>query len=321
MGLFCNQHRMFPSLLPAIVPLALCVMPSAVRADDRNTEYRQPQQAESLDDSGSSGRMTPPTGARVIRDVPYGADSLQRMDLYLPQQTTRAPVILMVHGGAWRLGDKGASAVVENKAARWVPKGFIFISTNYRMLPKTAPLEQAQDIASAVAMAQARATSWGGDPAKFILMGHSAGAHLVALLSANPDMAFKQGAKPWLGTVALDSAAYDVVKIMEAWHARLYDRAFKSDSSYWKATSPFHVLAPSAVPLLAVCSTRRNESCPQANRYVAKALALKIRASLLEQDLTHAEINLRLGASGSYTEAVESFMGSLDPAVMRALKK
>ena len=72
---------------------------------------------------------------------------------------------------------------------RWVPKGFIFISTNYRMLPKTAPMEQIRDVASALAFAQGKASSWGGDPAGFIIMGHSAGAHLAALLAASPAMA------------------------------------------------------------------------------------------------------------------------------------
>lgn len=300
MVMFNYQSRMFRSILSA---LALFVW--------------QPASAGLL--GNSSGHVSLPPGVQVVRDVPYGTDILQRMDVYLPKQAAGAPVILMVHGGAWRLGDKIARAVVENKVARWVPKGFIFISANYRMLPKTAPLEQAQDIATALAVAQGKALSWGGDPAKFILMGHSAGAHLVALLTANPDMALRQGAKRWLGTVVLDSAAYDIAQIMESRHARLYDRAFGTDPATWKAASPLHVLVPSAVPLLAVCSTRRNDSCPQATRFVDKATALKVRASVLERDLTHADINLQLGVAGGYTDAVESFMHTLDSNVMRAL--
>ncbi len=296
MSLFNYPNRMFPILSTLAL---LLVWPSSP--------------------AGQVGELS--GGMRVIRDVPYGTATLQRMDVYLPGQTAGGPVILMVHGGAWRLGDKGASAVVENKAARWVPRGFIFISANYRMLPGTAPLEQAQDIARALAVAQAKAVSWGGDPAKFILVGHSAGAHLVALLSANPDLAFGQGAKPWLGTVALDSAAYDIVRIMESRHARFYDRAFGADPAIWKAASPLHVLSPSAVPLLAVCSTRRDDSCPQAGRFSARAAALKVRARVLEQDLTHADINRQLGVAGGYTDAVESFLRALDPSVTRALEK
>ena len=277
-------------------------------------------QANNVDDNETPGRVVLPAGVRVLRDVSYGNDTLQRMDVYLPRQVTSAPVILMVHGGAWRLGDKEESAVVENKVARWVPKGFIFISANYRLLPKADPLEQAQDIARALAAAQNKASGWGGDPEKFILMGHSAGAHLVALLTANPSLAYRQGAKPWLGTVALDSAAYDVVLLMGARHARFYDRAFTDDPLYWKKVSPFHVLSASARPFLAVCSSRAKDSCPQASRFVARAAELKVRASFLTRDLTHSDINHLLGVAGGYTEAVEAFMRTLDTVVAKAFQ-
>ncbi len=286
---------------------------------DRMFDQRSAQQADDIEEGKPSGPVTLPSGTRLVRDVPYGKNSQQRMDIYLPQQATGAPVILMVHGGAWRLGDKDARAVVENKVARWVSRGFIFISTDYRLLPKTAPVEQAQDVAKALATAQGKAVSWGGDPAKFILMGHSAGAHLVALLAASPARAFKLGARPWLGTVALDSAALDVVKIMKAKHARFYDRAFGRDPAYWRTASPFHVLSEIATPFLAVCSTRRSDSCRQASRFVSKATSLNVRASMLEQDLSHKDINQQLGMEGSYTDAVESFMRALDEPAMRAL--
>lgn len=281
--------------------------------------HRAARQVEDAGDGEPSGSASLPSGVRVVRDVPYGKDDLQRMDVYLPPQAENAPVIFMVHGGGWRRGDKGAESVVENKMTRWVPKGFIFISTNYRMLPKTAPVEQAQDIASALAFAQGKAASWGGDPAKFIIMGHSAGAHLVALLVASPAMALKAGVHPWLGTLSLDSAALDVVQTMEAKHYRLYDKAFGSDPAYWKAASPYHALTETATPFLAVCSTRRSDSCPQATRFAAKATSLKVRASVLEQDLSHKDINQNLGMEGRYTDAVETFMGTLDESVRRAL--
>jgi len=220
-------------------------------------------------------------------------------------------VIFMVHGGAWSLGDKGARSVVENKVTRWVPRGYILVSTNYRLLPKAAPIEQARDVARSLAVAQDMAASWGGDRSRFILMGHSAGAHLVALLATSPSISSGIVPTPWLGTVALDSAALDVVAIMEARHARFYDRAFGRDREVWKAASPFHAVTGTGQPILLVCSTQRQDSCPQASRFVAKASSLGRRTSLLEQNLSHREINQRLGEAGSYTEAVESFLDSL----------
>lgn len=282
--------------------------------------HRAAQQLEDDSSSEASGGVSLPSGVKVLRDVPYGQDEQQRMDVYLPPQAANAPVIFMVHGGGWRRGDKGAQAVVENKMTRWVAKGFIFISTNYRMLPKTAPLEQAQDVASALALAQGKASSWGGDATKFIIMGHSAGAHLVALLAASPSMAARAGARPWLGTVSLDSAALDVVQTMQEKHYRLYDKAFGSDPADWKAASPYQALTQSMPSFLAVCSTRRSDACPQATWFVAKAESLKVRASVLQQDLSHKDINQQLGLPGQYTDAVESFMAALDESVMRLLK-
>ena len=312
-------HRLF-FLGSFSIALLLLWQPSyAGPIRDYIAAHRAARQVEDAGDGEPSGSAALPGGARVVRDVHYGKDDLQRMDVYLPPQAENAPVIFMVHGGGWRRGDKGAKSVVENKMTRWVPKGFIFISTNYRMLPKTTPVEQAQDIASALAFAQGKAASWGGDPAKFIIMGHSAGAHLVALLAVSPAMALKAGVRPWFGTVSLDSAALDVMQTMQAKHYRLYDKAFGSDPAYWKAASPYHALTETVTPFLAVCSTRRSDSCPQATRFVAKVTSLKVRASVLEQDLSHMDINQNLGVEGRYTDAVETFMGTLDESVRRAL--
>jgi acetyl esterase/lipase len=228
-------------------------------------------------------------------------------------------VILMVHGGGWAHGDKAMQAVVANKVAHWVPKGFIVVSANYRLVPAADPLQQARDLAAALATVQAKAPGWGGDPAKLILMGHSAGAHLVALLSASPGSASSHGARPWLGTVALDSAAYDVEAVMGGRHLGLYDQAFGADPVLWKASSPAAQLRAATAPLLAVCSSRRADSCRAARQFVRRASAFGTRAQVLEQDLTHKGINEELGSPGAYTEAVDAFLGGLDPAVAERL--
>ncbi len=248
---------------------------------------------------------------RVVRDVAYGADARQRFDVYAPQAARGAPVIFMVHGGAWAFGDKSAPAVVRNKVARWLPRGYVFVSANYRMLPEAVPLEQARDVARALAAAQAQAASWGGDGARFILMGHSAGAHLVSLIAAAPRIALELGARPWLGTVELDSAALDVERVMSKGHLRLYDRAFGSDPALWAAASPLARLSAPGAPFLAVCSTRRADSCPAARAYAGRAQALGTRASVLEEDLSHREVNEQLGEDGAYTRAVEAFLDTL----------
>lgn len=284
----------------------------------RQTPYRQVEEVE--DEAATKGAASLPADMRIVRDVPYGGDAKQRFDVYAPRQARSAPIIFMVHGGAWRIGDKAAKSVIVNKVARWVPMGFILISTNYRLLPQADPMRQARDVARALAVAQNQAASWGGDGGKFILMGHSAGAHLVSLLATAPQISSGIISTSWLGTISLDTAALDVVKIMEEKHARLYDRAFGRNPEYWRSVSPFHAVTGEARPILVVCSTRRGDSCRQADRFVAKASSLGVKATTLKQNLSHREINLRLGKDKRYTVEVESFMASLDRSVARALK-
>jgi len=310
-------------LLGALCATGVHAGPILDRIKDRiAARAEQPGADPSLEDGANEGAARVSGKTRVVRDLAYGADAKQRMDVYLPVQADKAggaPVIFMVHGGGWRHGDKTAASVVENKVARWVAKGFVFISVNNRLLPDADPLEQARDVARAMATAQGKASTWGADPQRFILMGHSAGAHLVALLAASPTLARDAGAAAWLGTVALDSAALDVAPIMQAKHYRLYDPAFGTDPAYWTSVSPLQVLTANARPVLAVCSSRREDSCAQARGFVAKANGLGVHSEVLAQDLSHGEINKLLGKPGAYTDAVERFMAGLDPTVAKRL--
>lgn len=260
---------------------------------------------------GSSGAISLPEDVRAERDIAYGTDALQRMDVYLPPHATAAPVIFMVHGGAWKFGDKAASRVVVNKMKRWVPKGFIMVSVNYRLSPQADPVEQANDVAKALAFAQSKAVSWGGDPSHFVLMGHSAGAHLVALLAADPSIATRQGGKSWLGTVALDSAAFDVPRIMKKRHPRFYDLVFKDNPDYWRKASPIYRLATAGAPMMLVCSSLRDDSCPQAQSFAEKITAKGRAVAVLPVASSHREINENLGLPGPYTDAVEAFLRSI----------
>jgi arylformamidase len=203
-----------------------------------------------------------PKGVTLRRDIAYGADPAQRLDVYLPPQPVRAPILLMVHGGGWRRGDKDNPGVIDNKVARWAPKGIIFVSVDYRMMPEAEPLTQAEDVARALAKVQELAPGWGGDPTNIILMGHSAGAHLVALVTAAPEIAAGQGAKPWKGSVLLDSGAMDVPAIMNAPHWPLYDKAFGSDPAKWQAASPVHRLAGPTLPMQSVENAATNPAPP-----------------------------------------------------------
>lgn len=256
--------------------------------------------------------VTAQQGMRVQRDIPYGPEKEHRLDVYLPDPApTNAPVILMVHGGAWAFGDKSNAQVVVNKSRRWVPKGVVFVSINNRLVPAANPVEQAEDVARAIAFVQKEAKGWGGDPANLVTMGHSAGAHLVALLAADPARAKRFGAEPWLGTVVLDSGALDVPQIMRNWHAKPFDTAFGGNPSFWKEASPRHALTAGALPMLVVCSSQRLVSCAQAKQFAFEGQRGKGKITVLEQDLNHREINETLGLDSDYTREVEAFMASV----------
>ena len=173
------------------------------------------------------------------------------------------------------------------------------------------PLDQADDIARALAFVQAKAPSWGGDPARVLLLGHSAGAHLVSLLAADPRIVTSKGGAPWLGTIVLDSAAYDLVEIMQRKHPRIYDRAFGKDPAFWTDASPYRRLTVAPAPMFLVCSTRRSDACPPAQTFASKATELGGKVTVLPVDMKHGELNKELGLSSDYTTTVEGFMRTL----------
>ena len=284
------------------------------------TRARAQRQDEGLDDGADEiGRFALPANVRVERDVAYGTDPKQRFDVYIPAKAAHAPVLFLVHGGGWRRGDKAARSVVENKVARWTKAGFIVISANYRLLPAADPITQAGDLARAVAAAQRRLPAWGGDPDRMVLVGHSAGAHLVALLATDGALLGHEAARPPIGTLILDSAALNVELLMLEPHLPLYDAAFGTRRKYWAAASPFRSLGAGDAPFMLVCSTLRRESCPEATKFAKRAATLGVTAQVLQEPLSHRQINEQLGTPGAYTDKVEGFLRSLDYALARAL--
>lgn len=272
----------------------------------------------SLDDGSDSdtaeaeGSFRLPPGATIERDVSYGADPAQRLDVYYPAGASGAPVILYVHGGGWRRGDKAMPQMVRNKVPHWVGKGMVFVSTNYRMLPAANVLEQAQDVGRALAFVQSRAGGWGGDSARVIVMGHSAGAHLASLMTADASLVRRHGVQRWLATVAIDSAAFNMETIMQRPHYRFYDPVFGTDPSFWREASPtYRLKAEPAAPMLLVCSSQREDSGPPAREFAAKATAFGGHVTVLSIDLNHMQINDLLGVRGGYTEAVDAFLKSV----------
>lgn len=287
---------------------------------------RGDSQSEEGDDSEGNGRRSRgreiknlPENVTAHKDIAYGDDNDQKMDVYIPSGAKNAPVMFMVHGGGWKRGDKGGQHVAGVRIERWGPKGFIFISTNYRMVPEADPLVQSEDVMRAIAFAQKHAAEWGGDPRKFVLMGHSAGAHLVAMVTSQRDKAAQFGVQPWLGSIFMDSGALDVTEIMEKRHFGLYDNAFGDDPAFWKSVSPTQLLAAKTYPVLSICSKKHKSSCKQSHDYADKATAFGGRAEVMESSLGHGKVMGELGKDNDYTLEVEQWLATLDPLVAKML--
>lgn len=244
----------------------------------------------------------------MLRDLAYGPDPKQRLDVYLPKQARNAPVIVMVHGGGWRFGDKSNAPVWQNKVRHWTAQGAIVVAVNYRLLPQADPLEQARDVARALAYIQDQAPDWGATPHRLVLMGHSAGGHLVALLSADPALAWDQGADSWLASVTLDSVALDTQEIMAQTPSTLYRQAFGPDPAFWAQISPMARLQPTAPPMLLVCSSRRSAPCPQAELFAQQIRDMGGRARTLPLNLSHRSINEAVGLHPAYTAELDAFL-------------
>jgi acetyl esterase/lipase len=252
------------------------------------------------------------SGATVNVDVPYGLNDAQKYDVYLPASRSSAPIIVMIHGGNWQSGDKQDDSVAEDKAGYWVAKGYIFVSINYRLLPKSDPLIQAADIALGIASIQKNAPNWGGNASKIVLMGAGSGGHLAALLSSNPSLASDQGASPWAGAVVLETPALNIPSIMQSDHSNDYDTAFGTNVEFWEDASPTHLVASSGVPMLIVCSeSSASNTCGRASSFKQAAQQQGVTVTVSQQSYGSSDINAKLGVSQTYSSTVDNFIESV----------
>jgi arylformamidase len=236
--------------------------------------------------------------------IAYGRDAMQNLDFYRAQGTNRpAPLVIFVHGGAWSKGtkDNGTGAW---KAPHYTSLGYHFATINYRLVPDAKVEDEAQDVANALAKLLADADKLGIDRSRIVLMGHSAGAHLVALVGTD-ETYLKQaglGLSALAGIIPIDGAAYDVPKQMAAagqFMEGRYDQAFGHDPARQKALSPvFHAQAPNA-PRFLLLYVGREDGVAQAKEL---AEALTTASTPVQQQqfegkglLGHMTINRRMG--------------------------
>ena len=136
--------------------------------------------------------LAPKAGITETRDIRYAPGPRHALDVYAPTDDKSAPVVVFIYGGGWKDGNKAEYRFV---AAALAARGFLTVVPDYRLFPQVRYPAFLQDNAAAVAWTRTNIARYGGDPGRIFLMGHSAGAYNVAMLTLD---------KQWLGAVGLD---------------------------------------------------------------------------------------------------------------------
>ncbi len=233
----------------------------------------------------------------------YGKDSLQGIDLWVPQGVKNAPLVLFVHGGGWKRGSKN-NAMGRAMPAHMLEQGYAFASIDYRLVPKNTVEEQASDVAAALAHLLKRADSLGIDRGRVVLTGHSAGAHLVALVGTDERYLKKVGLSfaDIDGVMPNDGAAYDVATqftMAGPMMTNTYEQAFGTDPARQKSLSPMWQAASPNAPAFLLLHVQRADAVDQSKR-LAEALkaggtAVEIAGFAGDGLKGHMEINRKLG--------------------------
>ncbi|MCY2974333.1 MAG: alpha/beta hydrolase [Planctomycetota bacterium] len=152
---------------------------------------------------------------QITKDVSYGEPTSDRhmLDIYAPADAKNLPVVFWIHGGGWQAGDKSS---VKHKPQWFVDKGFVFVSTNYRLLPNVTMEVIITDVAQSLGWVHRNIRDHGGDPNRVFVMGHSAGAQLAALVCTD-DRYLKAQGLPFAmlrGCVPVDGDTYDIPAII-----------------------------------------------------------------------------------------------------------
>jgi acetyl esterase/lipase len=205
-------------------------------------------------------------------DVPYGKDPKQRMDLYFPTaKATSAPVLLFLHGGGFREGDRKQYGYVGEPFAK---HGIITVVASYRLTPGFKHPAQPDDAKAIVAWIHKNIARHGGDPNSIYISGHSAGAILAA--DVGVDLA-------WLDALKVPrSAVRGIVPISGSYDLRGSKRFeyLPTPEAEEKASALLHVSAPAPVAIVAYGSLEERLKEPSAA--LAKALTAKgIKAKTL----------------------------------------
>ena len=259
---------------------------------------------------------------RVTRDIPYAtAHARQVLDVHAPPAASGLPVVFWIHGGGWQTGDKGMVAL---KPKAFTDAGFVFVSINHRLLPTVEMGAIIRDVASALGWVHRNIATHGGDPGRLLVMGHSSGGQLAALMCTDDRYARAEGVplKAIKGCVPVDADTFDIPAIIEMAETRArvhhlplptygHRQKFGDDPAKHRDFSAVtHVARNKDIPpFLILHIAGHPDTTAQARRMAAVLESAGIPARVVAgRETTHASINDNLGAPGdAVTKEVFAF--------------
>jgi acetyl esterase/lipase len=275
------------SLLLSVLAMAATVGFPARAQDRRGRRGRRGRQGEAQIERRSD---------HPRRTIAYGANPLQALDIYENPDAT-GPILAFVHGGGWRRGDKAIVHSLPDYAER---HNLTLASIGYRLVPEVTAREQAEDVAAAVAMIR---RTFPRRP--IVLAGHSAGAHLVALVGVDPIYLGAQGMTPsdLAAVIPLDGAGYDATEPRPPGPIgqqleEMYEAAFGDQRA--ELSPILRVRRGQAYPPFLIFYIERREDAARQGRRLAEALiAVGGRAEVVvAPGDTHGDINAEFGQPG-----------------------
>jgi acetyl esterase/lipase len=262
------------------------------------------------------------SGQEVKRDIRYGDQERQLLDVYSPSGAKNRPVVFWIHGGGWQGGDKGE---IGRKPQAFTEKGLVFVSTSYRLLPNVDMGTIVRDVAKSIRWVHDHIAEYGGDPNRLLVMGHSAGAQLAALICTDDRYLKAEGLSLSIikGCVPVDGDTYDVPAIIETAETRRrahgqpqpkmgHREKFGNDpakhidfSAVTHATAGKHI-----PPFLILYVADHPDNTAQAQRLASALKSAGIPATLVGPHQTwHTKIDADLGLpDDAATKAMFSFV-------------
>jgi acetyl esterase/lipase len=246
------------------------------------------------------------------RNIRYGpAHERQVLDVYAPAGAKNLPVVFWIHGGGWQTGDKGMVAL---KPKAFMDAGFVFVSINHRLLPAFDMGAITGDVASALGWVHKTIASYGGDPTRLLVMGHSSGGQLAALMCTDDRYAKAQGFSLTAikGCVPVDADTFDIPAIIEMAETRArvhhlplptygHRQKFGNDPAKHRDFSAVtHVAKGKGIPPFLILHIGGNpDTGAQARRLAGVLENAGISAKVVAgREATHSSLNDDLGKAG-----------------------